>query len=580
MEIETTADILIKILKNEGDIPIDELAEGLKVNEKEIERLCKLLGDLISIEYPADIRRKPIIKLGKLKEREKKAKPEGELLESYKLTSDGIPVKIEMLDVGYESVPVYNAIFPEIGEGSSALLDAFVNRLVEKGTIKIGDISDPERVEELKQAFLLTAKDMIKKEIRVSDEHLSILVGMLFHRTYGLGDIEFLMSDDNIEEICVNTGRFPLAAYHNKYGWVKTTFAFESDRDVYNYAVQIGRVAGRSITSLDPIMDAYLLTGDRACATLFPISSTGNTITIRKFSRDPWTLVHFIDPKLGTFSKEIAAFLWLCVQYELNILVAGGAASGKTSALNAICSSIPSSQRVISIEDTREITLPKYLGWNWIPLTTREPNPEGKGGIKMLDLMVASLRMRPDRLIVGEIRRAREAEVLFEAMHTGHSVYSTIHADTAHHVKRRLLEPPINISETEMEAIHLIVIQHRDRRTGVRKTMEVVELVPSTMSKGVELNYLFMWRPKTNKFEKVKESQRVYSDLNAYTGLTRKELDDDLREKEMILAWMLNEKINDINAVGKIMHIYYKYPDELREVITSKEEKTELLDWD
>jgi flagellar protein FlaI len=129
-------------------------------------------------------------------------------------------------------------------------------------------------------------------------------------------------------------------------------------------------------------------------------------------------------------TPDMAALLWQAMQYEMNVLVAGGTASGKTSALNGLVALVQPFQRILTIEDTRELMLPTYQ-WNWIPMITRLPNPEGLGEVTMLDLLVNALRMRPDRIVMGEIRRKREAEVLFEAMHTGHSVYSTMHADTS-----------------------------------------------------------------------------------------------------------------------------------------------------
>ena len=198
---------------------------------------------------------------------------------------------------------------------------------------------------------------------------------------------------------------------------------------------------GKQITVLDPLLDAHLLSGDRVNSTLFPISTKGNTITIRKFRRDPWTVTDLISNK--TVSSEVMATIWEAIQYEMSVVFSGGTASGKTTILGVSMPFIPPNHRIISIEDTREIFLPEYL--HWVPLTTREPNPEGKGEVTMLDLLVNSLRMRPDRIVVGEIRRKEEAEVLFEAMHTGHSAYTTVHANTADETIRRLTNPPIEI---------------------------------------------------------------------------------------------------------------------------------------
>src|SRR6056297_296808 len=220
----------------------------------------------------------------------------------------------------------------------------------------------------------------------------------------------------------------------------------------------IGRDVNKEITALNPLMDAHLLTGDRVNATLNPISTKGNTITIRKFAEDPWTITKFI--KQGTINVEAAAFVWLAIQNEMSVLIAGGTGSGKTSMLNVVSNFFPSNQRILSIEDTRELTLPKNL--HWVPMETRLPNPEGKGGVTMLDLLVNSLRMRPDRILVGEIRRQKEAEVLLEAMHTGHSVYATIHANNADEVITRLTNPPIDIPKPMISSLSLIIVQNRN----------------------------------------------------------------------------------------------------------------------
>ncbi|MEM3543370.1 MAG: ATPase, T2SS/T4P/T4SS family, partial [archaeon] len=311
-----------------------------------------------------------------------------------------------------------------------------------------------------------------------------------------------------------------------------------------------------------PLMDAYLYTGDRVNATLAPISQKGNTITIRKFARKPWTITQFI--ALKTISSEVAALIWEAVQYELNIMVTGGTGSGKTSFLNVMAPFIQPNHRIISIEDTRELNLPERL--HWIPLVTRTATPEGKGEVSMLDLMINSLRMRPDRLFVGEIRRHQEAEVLFEAMHTGHSVYSTVHAENADQLKRRLTTPPISISEELLESLHLIVVQYRHRRLGIRRTYEVAEIVPSGMQAGkvtMDVRTLYKWKAKEDVIVKDKDSLRLFDELMLVAGFTPSELKQDLSEKKAILDFMVKSKIFDLNNVCEMISLYYASPEEV-----------------
>jgi flagellar protein FlaI len=283
-------------------------------------------------------------------------------------------------------------------------------------------------------------------------------------------------------------------------------------------------------------------------ATLTPISSFGNTITIRKFAEDPWTITRFI--RTGTISVDAAALIWLAIQNELSIIIAGGTGSGKTSMLNVVSNFFPPNQRIISIEDTRELTLPKTL--HWVAMETRLPNPEGKGGVSMLDLLVNSLRMRPDRIIVGEIRRQREAQVMLEAMHTGHSVYATLHANNAREVITRLTNPPIDIPKPMLSSLSLIVVQNRNRRTNKRRTLQIAEVLP-----GGDHNILLQLNIHEDILEKVNESQTMIDRLELYTGLTREDLELDLRQKIRILKWLVKEKIENVNEIGLVLSKYY-----------------------
>ncbi len=506
----------------------------------------------------------------------------GKLIDSYKVTVDKVPATVSILDVEGAEVPVYEIVMPKLEKGTEALLEELKDELAKKVPVEIENITDPEKNKELKEKFLEQAKEIIAshlltgKEKIKKDHEIEILAGIVLHRMFGLGMIEMLMEDNWLEELAINGIKNPIAIYHKKYGWCKTTIMFKDEEEVYNLSSQIGRKVGREINSLNPIMDAHLLSGDRVASTLFPISTAGNTITIRRFSRNPWTVVHLISPENHTLSRPIAALLWQAMQYELNVLVAGGTASGKTSMLSALCSLIPPNQRIISIEDTREISLPDNLTWNWVPLTTRNPNPEGQGEVTMLDLLVTSLRMRPDRIVVGEVRRKQQAETMFEAMHTGHSVYTTMHADTIEQVKRRLIEPPIEIPRVELESLQLVLVQFRDRRKGLRRTLEVGEVLAGGKD-DLQLNYLYRWHPRQDVFEKANESVRVFEDLNLHTGMTPKEIKDDLKEKEMVLQWMLDNDIKDIDDVGKVMRVYYKNKQPILDVINSKGDPNIIL---
>ncbi|MBI4021543.1 MAG: CpaF family protein [Candidatus Aenigmarchaeota archaeon] len=486
-----------------------------------------------------------------------------DVAQKYVVTADGIAADVNIGFAPGEFVPIYRVRYPKIEIATRAILEAIREKLISEIDIRPSQTLVPEEIEAMKARFFAASKQHIKRELpKTPADKQDVLAGILLHNSLGLGPIEILLNDQNLEEIVINSAREPVWVYHRKLGWLKTDITLPSETEIYNYAAMIGRRVGTQITYLTPLMDAYLTTGDRANATLFPISSQGNTLTIRKFARRPWTITDFIEA--NTLSVKVAAFLWLGLQYEMNVLIAGGTASGKTSLLNVLSNFIPPNQRIISIEDTREVQLPDFL--HWVPLTTRPANPEGKGEVSMLELMVNSLRMRPDRILVGEIRRSREAEVLFEAIHTGHSVYSTLHANTAEETVRRLTHPPINIPVTLLSSLQLVAVMHRDRRREIRRVIQVSEIMSGPQ---LELNTVFEWLPTKDTFMEVSKSSRVMDEIGMYTGMTRDDLARDLRNKEKILTWLVKKQVKDINRVGKIISTYYLDPDKVLEAIST-----------
>jgi len=354
------------------------------------------------------------------------------IIDTYELNVNDIVIDVSIIAKAEEPVPTYTISITNISDTTKIILEKIRDEFVAEETKTLSEeasISDIQ--EQFKEKIL---KLLAKYFPNANKKTMDMLINYILQQNIGLGNLDILLNDTNLEEVVVNNSNEPVWVYHRRHGWLKTNVLIPNESRIRHYSTIIGRDVGKEITLLNPLMDAHLKTGDRVNATLSPISSKGNTITIRKFAVKPWTVTDFL--KEGVISYEGAALLWSAVQNELSIIITGGTASGKTSMLNVISNFFPPNQRIISMEDTREIVLPKTL--HWVPLETRLPNPEGKGGIEMLDLIINALRMRPDRIIVGEIRRKAEAEVLFEAMHTGHSVYGTLHANN---VKETINKP-------------------------------------------------------------------------------------------------------------------------------------------
>ena len=324
---------------------------------------------------------------------------------------------VRILKVKGEPVPIYELILPKLSKDEEMLFKRIKERAITEIQIDPAAIPDPEK---RRRVFLDAVKKMIKDEApHFSEGRIEVLAELIVQQMIGYGKLDPLVRDDNLEEIMViGTGK-PVYVWHRKHNMCKTNITFPDEREILNIIERIAREVGRRIDQQSPLLDARLPDGSRVNATIPPISLDGPTITIRKFKKDPLTIIDLI--KYQTMSSDIAAFLWVLVDglgvKPANILVSGGTGSGKTTTLNSLAMFIPPSERVISIEDTAELQLPVE---HWIRLETRPPNLEGKGEVTMDDLVRNTLRMRPDRIIVGEVR-GPEARTMFTAMNTGHN---------------------------------------------------------------------------------------------------------------------------------------------------------------
>lgn len=576
----TPIDGLMEELEKKKTLSFGEISKQFKWGAENTEKIGLVLEKqgIVDVHYPTLITKQPWMAFKKKLSEKKEEQVQGTAIEEYSFLADFIPVQVKILRTQTEQRPIYFLKAPYVKSYTQAFLEELKEEIADKIPMEISEVIDTKKINELKLKFFEVTKEELKKYFPEPEKNQAgILAGLLLHSMYGLGKLETLMADHLLEEIAVNSSQTPIMVYHRKYGWLKTNMFAESEEEIYNYSSQIARKIGRQITTLNPILDAHLITGDRVNATLSPVTSFGNTLTIRKFSRRPWTIIDFIG-KSHTMNIEMASLLWLAIQYEMNLIIAGGTASGKTSTLNVLSSFIPSYHRTISIEDVREIMLPDYMHANWVPMTTRNPNPEGKGEIKMLELMQSSLRMRPDRIILGEIRRHREAEVLFEAMHTGHSIYSTLHANSSAQVLRRLTEPPINIPPLEVEAIDFVLVQYRDRKLNKRRTLELAEIEAGVNTEQLRVNTVFKWSPRDDSWESINPATKFVRNLNLHTGMTEEEIKNELNERAKILQWMQKNNLSDINQVGQVLNQFYNNPDKLKKIVSKDLPPNQLLE--
>jgi pilus assembly protein CpaF len=291
------------------------------------------------------------------------------------------------------------------------------------------------------------------------------------------GPIDPLLQDDTITEVMVNG---PDVVYIERDGQLyETDVKFDSDEHVKRIIDRIISPLGRRCDESSPMVDARLPDGSRINAIIPPLSLSGPTMTIRKFSRDPLTMEHLV--QFGTVSPEFVEFISACVRGKLNLLVCGGTGSGKTTLLNVLSTFIPSTERIVTIEDAAELQLRQR---HVVRLEKRPANIEGKGAVNIRDLVINSLRMRPDRIIVGEVRGAEALDML-QAMNTGHDgSMTTAHSNSPRDALARLetmvlmagTELPLKAIREQISSSLDLVIHQERMQDGTRKVVRVCEV--------------------------------------------------------------------------------------------------------
>jgi flagellar protein FlaI len=376
----------------------------------------------------------------------------------------------------------------------------------------------------------------------------------------GFNEIDPLLRDYFVEDIECNGVNSPIYLIHRVYRNIKTSIIFKSMEEMESLVEKLAQRCGKHISYADPILDGTLPDGSRINATYTPdITSKGPTFTIRKFTKTPWTPIQLIS--FRTLSPEMLAYLWMLVQYKMNILVTGGTASGKTSLLNAVAFFIPPEARVVSIEDTRELNLPRE---NWLPSVVRSSaGGKKENEISLFTLLKSSFRQAPDYVIVGEVR-GKEAFVLFQGMASGHSSISTMHSDSVDTLIKRLETPPIELSPTLLNVLDAVCIMTHAivNKEETRKLREIVEIVNVDSEGTATVNTPFTWNAADDRFY-FKRGSKVFEKISKRYGITLKELEVEFRRRvQLIYNLYLKKKLN-YEDVQEIVNRYYKHPDEV-----------------
>ncbi|MDI6856047.1 MAG: type II/IV secretion system ATPase subunit [Candidatus Thermoplasmatota archaeon] len=381
----------------------------------------------------------------------------------------------------------------------------------------------------------------------------------------GYGKVDPIMNDTMIEDISCDGVNIPIFLYHRVYESIKTNVKFETDEELDSFIISLVQKCGKQISVAEPLLDGTLPDGSRLQSALArEVTTRGGSFTIRRFRENPLTPPDLI--RFNTTSAEMMAYLWLGVENGDSMLMCGGTACGKTSTMNAVMLFIPSHMKIVSIEDTREINIPHE---NWIAGLTRtgfggKLGESTLGEIDMFELMKAALRQRPQYLIVGEIRGA-EAFTLFQAMATGHTTYSTMHADSVRSIVHRLENPPINLPRILLAALNIVVLQSQvmlgDRMVRrINKIVEVVGIDPDT--NDIIANTVYEWDPAEDNFKFLGHSVMLEK-IASKKSLTVEQVKEELRKRNDVMEWLTKKNIRHYKEVANAISSYYKDPTSL-----------------
>jgi archaeal flagellar protein FlaI len=499
----------------------------------------------------------------------RKGKKAKKVVPHYDSVKDG-PLVEAALPAGYREIDHY---WVDIGESLviialnektnqneyllfEPVLSEFQYELIERVHADLRNIlilDDDDLVRD-KRELLLEKMDELFREYGVSPDLITLfkLQYYLVRNFLGWGRIEALMKDPYIEDISCDGTMIPLFLYHRKYRNIKTNITFKAEI-LDSLAITLAQRSGKHISTGSPIIDATLPEGSRLQLTFGKeVTTRGTSFTIRKFREEPFSPIELLEN--GTFNEDQLVYFWMAIENNKSLLFIGGTASGKTTSLNATSLFIPPMAKVVSIEDTREITL---YHENWIASVTRDSIAEGASMISMFDLLRAAMRQRPEYIIVGEVRGV-EAQTLFQAMNTGHTTFSTLHAGNVDAAIHRLESEPLNVPRNMLQALNVISVQALVYRgqERIRRVQEIVEIAGADPVTGsLRVNTVFTYDPVSDKFSYQGRSQ-VYADIAEKRGWSREQLEDEIRIRKMILIAMKEQGMLNYISVSQLFQAY------------------------
>ena len=440
--------------------------------------------------------------------------------------------------------------------------------------ILLAEIESPkEEIADPRKFFAEEAKKIVDK-YRISLGWLPDVswYKILYHAErdlVGYGKIDPLMRDPNIEDISCDGVEKPVYIWHRKYESIESNLRFHDDETLDNTVVKLVHMAGKHVSTAFPIVDASL-PGKHRLAVCYrrEITPFGTAFTIRKFREDPYSIIDLIN--IGTFSEEMAAYFWVALENRSSIMVLGGTAAGKTTALNALACLVKPGSKIITIEETAELNLPHD---NWVSLIARQSYGLGGssvGEVALFDLVKTSMRHRPDIMIVGEIR-GEEAYVLFQALATGHGGMATMHAENIDSAVKRLTSKPMEIAPAYIPLMNIVLSIQRihliknGEKKAVRRVINVNEIADYEKYRTP-----ISWEPAQDIHETRLDKSILLTSISQKRGITKQELIEEIGKRKDVLHWMIEKNIRSYKDVAAIIGEYYARPKQIYEKIQTE----------
>ncbi|AQL41327.1 type II secretion system protein [Halorientalis sp. IM1011] len=443
----------------------------------------------------------------------------------------------------------YHVVEPQLDELEANLLDRLAEDIREPLLYRENVADDPEA------ALQEELQDRLEEYgVDIGLESYYRLFYYLHRRFHGYGRIDPIMHDPHVEDISCDGPDLPIFVYHDDYTDVESNVVFEG-QELSNFVIQLAQRSGRHVSVSDPVVSATLPDGSRIELALGEeVTPRGSAFTIRKYADEPFTPIDLLE--YGTANLDMLAFLWLCIENNRSLLFAGGTAAGKTTSMNAVSMFIPPRAKVLTIEDTRELSL--YHD-NWLSSITRERLDDDD--ITMYDLLRSALRHRPEYIIVGEVR-GEEAITLFQAMNTGHTTFSTMHADSVQTVINRLENEPINVPRPMVQSLDVLCVQVLTRTGGERvRRMRTLAEIEGIDQRTGELDYsnTYSWRATEDTF--TNSGSDLLDEIREERGWNQSELLREIRNRKKFLEYLREEGVNDYRRFTAMVNKYYADSD-------------------